>query len=165
MVSALGLGCMGMSQSYGNRDDNESIRTLHHALALGVNWLDTADIYGQGHNEELIGRAIHGRRDEVFLATKFGFVAGGVLPSNVNGRPEYVRVGRRRDGPDGWPSQHKFTSEQADHIGQIRVPARKLLDSHRRVPVKLCALHHSRQLFAQIRFEFGVIEFFAFADR
>src|SRR4051812_10806271 len=71
-VSAQGLGCMGMSQWYGPTDWDESITTLHRALDLGVTFLDTANVYGYGHNEVLVGRAIHGRRDEVQLATKFG---------------------------------------------------------------------------------------------
>jgi aryl-alcohol dehydrogenase-like predicted oxidoreductase len=71
-VSAVGLGCMGMSFAYGQRDDTESTRTLHRALDLGVNHLDTADMYGRGHNEELLGPVVRARRDEVFLATKFG---------------------------------------------------------------------------------------------
>src|ERR1035437_5097132 len=86
LVSALGLGCMGMADFYGTRDDNESIATLHHALDGGLTLLDTADMYGFGDNEELVGRAIRGRRATVFLATKFGIVRG------VNGRADYVRA-------------------------------------------------------------------------
>jgi aryl-alcohol dehydrogenase-like predicted oxidoreductase len=91
-VSALGLGCMGMSEFYGPHDEAESIAVIHNAIDAGVTFLDTADIYGNGHNEELLGRALRGRRDEVVLATKFGNVRtqdGTFI--GVNGRPEYVR--------------------------------------------------------------------------
>lgn len=96
-VSAIGLGCMGMSFAYGPRDDEESARTLHRALDLGVTFLDTADMYGAGHNEELIGRTLGARRGELFLATKFGlrFGAGGTSSAEPDARvdtsPGYVR--------------------------------------------------------------------------
>lgn len=90
-VSAQGLGCMGMSHGYGAADDAQSIATLHHALALGVTFLDTSDFYGDGHNEELIGRAIAGRRDEVVLATKFGFANRLGEPTRIRGDAAYVR--------------------------------------------------------------------------
>ncbi|MCP2295255.1 putative oxidoreductase [Nocardia amikacinitolerans] len=90
-VSAQGLGCMGMSHAYGAADDDQSIATLHRALDLGVTLLDTADFYGSGHNEELIGRAIAGRRDEVVLATKFGFANRLGEPTSIRGDAAYVR--------------------------------------------------------------------------
>jgi aryl-alcohol dehydrogenase-like predicted oxidoreductase len=91
-VSAIGLGCMGMSQAYGTRDDEESVRTLHRALDLGVTFLDTADAYGDGTNERLVGGAIRGRRHEVMLATKFGILRDrNGVPVGVNGSPAYVR--------------------------------------------------------------------------
>jgi aryl-alcohol dehydrogenase-like predicted oxidoreductase len=95
-VSAIGLGCMGMSPGvYGPAEEAASIRTIHRALDLGVTFLDTAEIYGAGHNEELVGKAIAGRRNEVFLATKFGLVrptgASGYAALGIDGRPETVR--------------------------------------------------------------------------
>jgi aryl-alcohol dehydrogenase-like predicted oxidoreductase len=91
-VSAIGLGCMGMSFAYGRPDRTEALATLHRALDLGVTLLDTADIYGAGHNEQLLAEVLADRREQVVLATKFGIVTGADgYPAGVNGSPEYVR--------------------------------------------------------------------------
>jgi aryl-alcohol dehydrogenase-like predicted oxidoreductase len=92
-VSALGLGCMGMSEFYGDADEAESIATIHHALDRGVTFFDTADMYGVGHNEELVGRALRGRRDRAVIATKFGIVRSRENPAirGICGRPDYVQ--------------------------------------------------------------------------
>jgi aryl-alcohol dehydrogenase-like predicted oxidoreductase len=89
-ITAIGLGCMSMSGVYGNANDDESISVIHHALDRGINHLDSADMYGWGHNEQLLGRALKGRRDNVVVATKFGQTKGADGKQGIDGRPEYV---------------------------------------------------------------------------
>src|SRR5215470_7801274 len=90
-VSALGLGCMGMSEFYGTTDEGEAIATIHRALELGIDFLDTADMYGRGANEQLVGKAIRDRRDRIVLATKFGNVRNDDGSREIRGDADYVR--------------------------------------------------------------------------
>ena len=91
VVSWIGLGCMSLSGTYGEADDDKSIALIHRAVDMGINHLDTSDMYGWGHNEVVVGAAIKGRRDKVMLASKFGQVKTDGGGNGVNGRPEYVR--------------------------------------------------------------------------
>jgi aryl-alcohol dehydrogenase-like predicted oxidoreductase len=113
-VSALGLGCMGMSQSYGTRNDPESLKTLERALELGVTFFDTAEVYGPFHNEELLGQALEGRRDQVVIATKFGFRIEGGKITGLDSRPEHIR-----EAVEG--SLRRLRTDHVDLLYQHRV--------------------------------------------
>jgi aryl-alcohol dehydrogenase-like predicted oxidoreductase len=142
VVPALGLGCMGMSQSYGPADEQESLATIHRALDLGMTFLDTADIYGPYTNERLVGQAIAGRRDEVVLATKFGNQRLDDGTRVVNGRPDYVRqacdASLERLGEDDFRRNHpRFTGENFARNLELVERVRELAERKGATPSQL----------------------------